>query len=227
MEQEPLCRAHLMRNTLTELRAALTTEIHKRDYEDFLANSSDPPMFSSDPPIFSTSIDDYQQPSRKRQHKGPWYEMEEDKELGMKTRRRHGLQRAHHQRRPFRKFDSGVYMGSDESLPSELSEPFSDEAPCFITKSGAADAVLDGDVEDLEPNQGREQLLVEPDALFEDSLIDKATQTVEDPGDFAGPVFPYWQQQPEGLRHFHIAQKIAQEKVLDCVDRGEEVVDLS
>lgn len=209
------------------MRAALPYESHKRDHDDFLTTSSDPPMFSSDPPVFSTSIDDYQQPRRKRQYKGSCYRVEEeDANCVKKTRRSPRSRGTRHQRRPFRKFDSGVYMGSDESLPSELSDPLSEPGTCDTTTFSGVEAAVDN-VETPESEHGQTQGLADSDAHNEDPLIDKATQTTEDPGDFAGPVFPYWQQQPERIRHFHIAQRIAQEKVLECVERGEEVVDLS
>ena len=229
MEQKPPCRAQIMRNTLTEVRAAITTQSHKRDQDEFLATSSDPPMFSSDPPVFTTSIDDYQQPSQKRQRRGPWYEMEEATELCMKkNRRRPGLRQAPRQRRPFRKFDSGVYMGSDESTASESSEPISThDAPYTVTNSAANDEGGKSDVEDSEHEAFKLQQSTKSETLSEDQLFDKATQTVEDPGGYEGPVFPYWQEQPVHLRQFHVNQRLAQDKVLGCVDRGEEVVDLS
>lgn len=202
---------------------------HKRDHQDYLTNSSDPPMFSSDPPVFSTSLDDYQQPRRKRQHIGSCYGLEAEEDLPTKTTRsRSGIRSGHRQRRPFRKYDSGVYMGSDESLLSELSESaFGHGLLCNTTNSTGVHAAVEGDVEDLEADREGTPRFADLDALLGESLLEKAMQTLEDPGDFAGPVFPYWQEQPEGIKQFHVAQQIAQEKVLDCVDRGEEVVDLS
>ena len=186
-------------------------------------------MFSSDPPIFTTSVDDYQQPTQKRQRKGAWYETEEASELhGKKNRRHPGLPRAACQRRPFRKFDSGVYMGSDESTVSELYEPSSaHEAAHIITKSTGTDEGWNSEVEDLEHESFGLRKPVMSGTLSEDQLFDKAKQTVDDPGDVEGPVFPYWQEQPVNLSQFRINQKLAQDKVFACVERGEEVVDLS
>ena len=152
VESHPLCRVQFIKNMLTEMRAACTTQSHKRDQDEFLTTSSDPPMFSSDPPLFATSVDDYQQPVRKRQRKGVWYELEEASRLRVKKNRKHpGLRRAARQRRPFRKFDSGVYMGSDESTASESSNPSSvPEAPLTVENSITTDQVWDRDVENLE-----------------------------------------------------------------------------
>lgn len=52
-------------------------------------------------------------------------------------------------------------------------------------------------------------------------------QAVEDPGDFEGPIFPYWRRQPENLKEHHTLQKAALRKVMNCVERGEEGLDLS
>lgn len=211
-------------------RAALTDEKqHKRDRDDYLATSSDPPLFSSDPPVASTSIDDYEEPKRKRQHKGSCYAVDAQEDLCLKKATRNLKARgAHHRRRGFRKFDSAVYMGSDESLPSDLSDPFEEHGSCDSTiQPGDLEAEVGDDMTCMKLSRRQLQDDIEVDAFWESSLLDKAIQTVEDPGEFVGPIFPYWQEQPVDIKHFHNAQKLAQEKVLRCVDRGDEVIDLS
>lgn len=184
-------------------------------------------MFSSDPPVFTTSVEDYNQPSQKRQHLGPWYEMEEAKELRKpKNKTGEGLSRAHC--RPFRRFDSGVYMESDES---EESEPFSDRSPASdppaTAKCRVGDPMEDTRLQnlELEDDEAPQPVVLEP--FSEDQLFEKAMQTAQDPGDFEGPVFPYWQDQPGDLRYFHVNQRLAHERVMQCVELGEEVLDLS
>ena len=216
-----------------EMRQAITTtrQSHKRQQDDFLATSSDPPMFSSDPPLFTTSIDDYQGPRKKHQRRGPWFDTEEEAtelRVNRKNRKSPGLGQTARQRRSFRKFDSGIFMGSDESIASESSEsiPTYTEAhvfaECTVTEEDERK-----EIDDMKNETSEVQKSMALEASPEGLLFVKATQTVEDPGGFEGPVFPYWQEQPVNLKHFHTNQKLAHDKVLRCVDRGKEVVDLS
>ena len=209
-----------------------TSHGHKRDSHEIFADSSDPPLFSSDPPLFSTSIEDYQspKPKQKRHRTGPWFEMDEAIEFGLKKKRRHpGMRRKTCQRRPLRKFDSGVYMGSDESMLSESSGSISlPELQNPVIRCIPKDEGLDIDDEEV-ANSISEQCKqsVTSEEYAEDVLLEKAMQLIEDPGGFEGPVFPYWEEQPSNLKWFHHNQKYATEKVLACVDRGTEVLDLS
>ena len=211
-------------------RAALPDHQHRHDPEETFADSSDLPQFSSDPPVFTTSMDDYQQPSRKRQRTGAWFEMDEATEPRMKKNRRHpGLRRSARTRRPYRKFDSGVFMGSDESQASASSgSPNVTQVLHTQAKSVPKDEGLDIDEEDVEGNMIVQQLEAPKlEAYSEDQLFKKAMHTLEDPGDFQGPVFPYWDEQPANLEQFHFYQKYAHDKVLDCVDLGTQFLDLS
>ncbi len=84
------------------------------------------------------------------------------------------------------------------------------------------------DYEDMEGDmieqQNRSTALEE---YSEDQLYEKAMQTMEDPGDCKGPVFPYWDEQPTNLEQFHSNQRYAHSKVLECVELGTQVLDLS
>ena len=63
----------------------------------------------------------------------------------------------------------------------------------------------------------------------EKTLFEKAMRTTEDPGNFEGPVFPYWGKQPEPghISVLHARQIRAQAKVMACVEAGDEDIDLS
>ncbi|KAL8730049.1 MAG: hypothetical protein Q9181_004804 [Wetmoreana brouardii] len=65
------------------------------------------------------------------------------------------------------------------------------------------------------------------DASQSESLFASALRTIEDPGTFEGPVFPYWEDQPKDLKAFWYLQRVATKKVNKCVNQGAEVVDLS
>lgn len=83
----------------------------KRDLDDFLATSSDPPLFSSDD--VPSAAENYIVPRLKRQRKGPWWS------------RSQAIQSSHRRKRGgfTRNIDSAVWMGSDateeESFDSE------------------------------------------------------------------------------------------------------------
>ncbi|KAL8832925.1 MAG: hypothetical protein Q9170_004653 [Blastenia crenularia] len=53
-----------------------------------------------------------------------------------------------------------------------------------------------------------------------------ALETLEDPGNFSGPVFPYWDDQPDYFEEFWGVQKTAVDYINKCVDDGIEVIDL-
>ena len=200
---------------LTKVEAPPTAQ--KRDHDGFLTTSSDPPLFSSDGPIYDSSALDYEQPRQKRQHPGPWYGKQH---VTVMKRRQPGIQRPR-RKEPLRKVDSGVYLGSDESTGSELlaeHEAAHDDLQ-LMGVHGMNDAY--GAMSEQEDEKSG--IFTEPKLA---SLVDKAMQTVDDPGDFGGPVFPYWQKQPESLHNFHMFQQHAYEKVLGAVEHGEEVVDL-
>ncbi|KAL8765376.1 MAG: hypothetical protein Q9209_007524 [Squamulea sp. 1 TL-2023] len=79
----------------------------------------------------------------------------------------------------------------------------------------------DPDIED-----GIEDLIV--DDQPESGTLSALERTLmEDPENFNGPVFPYWDAQPASEKAFWRVQKAAVKQVDKCVDRGEETVDLS
>ena len=73
----------------------------KRDLDDFLATSSDPPLFSSDD--VPSAAENYTQPRSKRQRKGPWWSGPQAIQSS-RRRKRGGFTR---------NIDSAVWMGSD------------------------------------------------------------------------------------------------------------------
>ncbi|CAO1600135.1 hypothetical protein XANCAGTX0491_003838 [Xanthoria calcicola] len=54
-----------------------------------------------------------------------------------------------------------------------------------------------------------------------------ARSTLGDPGNFDGPVFPYWDSQPVSTEAFWRTQKAAIVEISRCIDHGKESVDLS
>lgn len=77
-----------------------------------------------------------------------------------------------------------------------------------------SDAELEDDVGELAM---LDQIRIEP----------SARKILEDPGHFDGPVFPYWDFQPDSTEAFWRTQKAAIMEISRCVDHGKESVDLS
>ncbi|KAL8896838.1 MAG: hypothetical protein Q9207_007512 [Kuettlingeria erythrocarpa] len=61
----------------------------------------------------------------------------------------------------------------------------------------------------------------------EESLLDLALRTFEEPHAFNGPVFPYWEDQPPDLESFWQLQEEMHKKVEDCMNNGADTIDLS
>ncbi|KAL8722081.1 MAG: hypothetical protein Q9225_001368 [Loekoesia sp. 1 TL-2023] len=59
-----------------------------------------------------------------------------------------------------------------------------------------------------------------------EALRDMALRTLEDPDNFNGPVFPYWDDQPTSTEDFWRIQKAAARRISGCIDSGVEVVRL-
>lgn len=201
----------------------LTSPLNKkRDRNETLASSSDPPLFSSDDILASTSenyLDDHR---NKRHHRRNWYEQEgviPYKAKDPSTRSR--------LRGPFsRKYDSGVWLNSDESTESEQDRRDAVHQALNILGD-------DGSVGGKNGYLALESESISGAATPEEDqkmiLYHKALQTTEDPGDFEGPIFPYWGEQPDAdrLQMFHTSQRHALNRVMECVESGKEVVDLS
>ncbi|KAK4500518.1 hypothetical protein PRZ48_008707 [Zasmidium cellare] len=81
----------------------------KRPLPDYDNNISSDPLFSEDPSEAEDQTE-YEQPKRKRMVKGPWWT------LGRKS----SQQSAPRPKEDFRNADSGVWLGSDESIDSLL-----------------------------------------------------------------------------------------------------------
>ncbi len=209
------------------LRSRPVTANHKRGCDEFLASSSEAQPFSSDPPLFSSddlpasSAENYLQHRHKRQQRRAWYEDEERISYVVKR----SPTKAPRARGPFtRKYDSAVWLGSDEDTENE-EEPPADLIPKIFREkeNGGKD---DGKDEAVPGACSAGKTLIGAEAK-QAGLLAKAMQNVEDPAETQGPIFPYWQTQPKNLKEFHLFQDAAAKKVLGCVEAGEEVLDLS
>ncbi|KAL2037868.1 hypothetical protein N7G274_009343 [Stereocaulon virgatum] len=180
----PLLPAHTEKNP-----SSVTSR--KRDRDECLASSSDAPLFSSDDLLAASSdlyIDEHRD---KRLHRGTWY----DEERGLKIIKvERSPRKMSKPRGPFqRSFDSGIWLGSDESMGSEEPEAEADrdvavrKALRVMEMGGSID-----DDEELHPGE----LNHDSNQLSEDeghaTLVHKAMQTTKDPENVYGPVFPYW-----------------------------------
>lgn len=201
----------------------------KRDREEYLASSSDPPLFSSDD-LPSSSADNYLEQRHKRQYQRSWFEPEDlsnlstgSKSSPVTVEERSSRAKIRSSRGPFtRAFDSGVWMGSDETEENDV------DLHEDIGKNTQAvpDFEAFGD-EDIDLAEEACALSQTPEEDRYGALVHKAMQTIEDPNDFDGPVFPYWQKQPNYLQAFHSRQELAQKRVSECIDKGAEDLDLS
>jgi len=203
----------------------------KRDRDELIASSSDAPLFSSDD-LPSSSADNYLEKRRKRQHQRSWFEEDDLSNIAspsVSTRAQYSSDTVlrspiKRDRGPFtRAFDSGVWMGSDETT----GDVYCDETTGLNLEEIEESEIAEDEEGSDDIIDGATFLARTPEKQWRTDLITKAMQTIEDPGDFEGPVFPYWQKQPENLEAFHILQKAAQVLVSKCVDQGEEELDLS
>ena len=204
---------------------AVRAENRKRDRDEYVASSSDAPLFSSDD-LPASSADNYDGPRVKRQHRRTWYEDDEswDKaRIPAKKARMRGPFRRNH--------DSAVWLGSDDVTEDEDNDR--QDAVSRALRVMGSGGSIESD-EELRHDDERDLHLGDEiestqtlEAKLQQALVYKALQIIEDPGGFEGPVFPYWQRQPGHLLGFHQVQEQAQMKVALCVEQGGEVVDLS
>lgn len=199
------------------LRPSLPLRRRKRAYPEPEANSSDPPQFSSDG--LERSAEDYLTHRRKRQYKRAWFENEDSncevtEPLGRRSRG------------PFRRnFDSGIHMPSEDSTDVEPCEKSVDVGSDLGSQDdetiGQADSDPDGSLESVSTSSDR--------SILQEERVKKAMRVFdsEDPMDFQGPVFPYWQPQPKDLDQFHRVQSYASRIIQRCIEEGGETVDLS
>ena len=177
----------------------------KRDLDEWLASSSDAPLFSSDDLLASSSDLYLNEHRRKRRHRGAWYNEEQ---VPIKSTTQGSPPQESRRKGPFqRNMDSGVWLPSDESTGSEESERNEE-----LTGSGEAEysrelairkarIVMDmgGFMDDADDNKGPATLPWSIDVLGRASKIEdkfatayhKATQVTEDQEGFEGLVFPY------------------------------------
>ena len=200
----------------------------KRTHEEYLASSSDAPLFSSDD-LPASSAENYIEPRVKRQHRRPWYEMDE----GWSGLSVHESMRKPRMKKPFqRTYDSGVWLGSDESTENEeFDRQDAVRKALRVMEMGGSidgdDELWHEDEEGLDLGDNIDENTHTLEEKLQQALVNRALQLTEDPGGFEGPVFPYWQKQPNYLSGFHLVQEQAQKKVALCVEEGGEVVDLS
>ena len=216
---------------LPELPCFIASTVNKkRDRDEYLASSSDAPLFSSDD-LPASSAENYYGPRAKRQHRRPWYETNETKESLDSVTAPSATEKPR-MRGPFKRTqDSGVWLGSDESTETEDSD-WHDAVQRTLRVMGSGGSI-DGDEElwhedeiELDGDKAHESSKTLEEKL-QQALVNRALRMTEDPGGFEGPVFPYWQKQPGHLMGFHLVQEQAQKKVALCVEQGGEVVDLS
>ena len=187
-----------------------------QDLDTIFATSSDPPLFSSDD-FPASSAEHYAQPRRKRQHRRTWYEDEEKN-----SKRTRLSQTGKPGREKFsRNFDSGIWLGSDESVESEISGK--DE-----TNNVERVWSLPEDPLDLTEHEETKVVVisVKKGLEWERHLRAKALGTIDDPEDFNGPIWPYWQKQPTDLRHANRVQQGVAQQVGDFIFMGQDTIDL-
>lgn len=183
----------------------------KRDIDEFVADSSDPPIFSSDDS--PATVENYTQPNSnfKRQRSGPWYN---HNGKGVSLELHHRPER--YRRGSFRRdLDSGVWMRSDET--EEIDEKLCEEKGLSNQEYSAAFGCLSS--MSTPPKEGQEH--------GGTSLFKMAAQYFEDPGLRHGPIFPYWQEQPQDLEAFHRAQSRALAITETYADSTQRICDLS
>ena len=214
---------------LPELPSLPTYTVNKkRNRDEYLASSSDAPLFSSDD-LPASSAENYNGPSVKRQHRRPWFETDE----AWSSVSAHSSVKKPRMRGPFRRtHDSGVWLGSDDSTENEeLDREDAVRRALRVMESGgsidADDELWHEDERGLDLGDKVHENTQTLEDKLQQALVNKALQITEDPGGFEGPVFPYWQKQPGHLLGFHSIQEQAQKKIALCVEEGAEVVDLS
>ena len=224
--------------TLPELPSRFPSTVNKkRSRDEYLASSSDAPLFSSDD-LAAASAENYYEPRVKRQHRRPWFEIDGSGDpmsapSSPKKRRT---------RRSFKRtYDSGVWLSSDEGMEDEEEEEANDRQDAIrrtlkVMENGGSiydeDELGDEgektlDEKRLDVGDTVHQSTLTLEEKLQQALVNRALQITEDPGGFEGPVFPYWQKQPGHLMGYHVVQEYAQRKVMLCVEEGGEVVDLS
>ena len=112
-------------------------------------------------------------------------------------------------------------MGSDESVGTEISGK--DE-----TNDIERACVLPEDPVDCAEHEDTKVVVisVKKGPEWEKHLRAKALRTIDDPEDFSGPIWPYWQKQPKDLRHANRVQQTVAQKVGNLMFNGQDTIDL-
>ena len=205
-----------------------TKNNRNRNQDGRLASSSHPPLFSSDDlPAALAELHDG--PRVERQHRRQWCENDGHEYQSLTV----SLSRDRRMQGPFtRNYDSGDCKDSDELRRNE--EDDREGAARKTLRTMESGNSIDGD-EDFWSDDEEELDLGDP--LHErtkmlkgrmwQAMVERALQVTEDPGEKEGPVFPYWQKQPDDLVLFHQKQEKARKEVASCVETGKDFLDLS
>ncbi|KAL8790220.1 MAG: hypothetical protein Q9213_000751 [Squamulea squamosa] len=107
---------------------------------------------------------------------------------------------------------------------SEIQEPIIRKKSKREFRRNVDSGVWMGSDPDME--DGREDFIME-DQTEPGALSSLGKTMLEDPENFDGPVFPYWDVQPASEKAFWRVQRAAAQQVNKCIDHGAEIVDLS
>ena len=201
----------------------------KRSREDSPSISSDSPIFSSDTPP-SASAENFIKPRSKRQHRRPWFEADDLANLikvvepilnqaGQLCAPDNHLSK----KLPIDGYrDRGVWRESDVSV--EINKLDSHGKSKHLRVIDYFKTSRNGDFEFFDDVYSICQKL---DKKRHQALLKRAEETLEDPSSFEGPVFPYWQKQPDGLGAYHLLQETAQLRILRFMKEGKEYFDFT
>ena len=191
----------------SHLRIQLQGNLPNRDLDELFNASSDPPMFSSDD-LPASSAENYMHSRRKNLHARKWYD-NEDSEPPAKRSRLTPPEHAESSGSLQRNFDSGVYLPDEEEEEGNNSNP---DVPTRISvRKGRNVEELDA----LAPYESPPSSPEDPGTVSEQQSFDYETLRKYsqlnwvDPGDFVGPVWPYWQLQPRNIKLYHKKQREA------------------
>lgn len=199
---------------------------NKRSSEEMVASSSDPPSFPSDP-LHESSSENYPHDREQKQHRRTSYG-ESISAASPSVGR--PLVRAPRLKGPSeRNLDSGLCMPSDED--TEYEAPVEDACDDTVDETPHESHTEDSIGPQTLPDDLADRTLSEisSQVTAKDALRTMALETLEYPGDFEGPLFPYWQPQPEAdeLDEINISMDHAHDRIVDCENTSREMLDLT
>lgn len=127
-------------------------------HNSFNAPSSDPPIFSSDD---NPDADNYlygREQRKKKKFRGPWYQQVLQSETGSQDEIESTLPPKRMGRKFERKYDSGVYMGSDGT---EIEEEFLEHAHRSLANSSALSLRQTRTASRPQPERSQEEIWVQ------------------------------------------------------------------